>query len=61
MMQFIIRTIDLFTFSHGSNWNKQEEHDTLMWLVGSPFKCHPDMLRNPPEEVCPVACTSGIP
>jgi len=24
--------LDLFTFSHGSNWNKQGGRVTLMWL-----------------------------
>jgi len=29
----LIRVVDLFTFSHGCNGNKQREHVTLMWLV----------------------------
>ena len=28
-----IKVIDLFTFSRGSNWNKQGGHVTLMWLA----------------------------
>ena len=25
--------VDLFTFPHGGNWNKQGGHVTLMWLA----------------------------
>ena len=29
----LIRFIDLFTFSHGGNWNQQWGRVTLMWIV----------------------------
>jgi len=29
----LIRVVDLFTFSHSSNRNKQGGHVTLMWLA----------------------------
>ena len=36
MIILIIRIVDLFTFSHGSNRNKQGGCVTLMWL--GPFQ-----------------------
>ena len=38
-----VATVDLFTFSHGGNWNKQGGHVTSMWLVVL-FKCYFDAL-----------------
>ena len=29
----LTRIVDLFTFSHGGNWNKQGGHVTFMWLT----------------------------
>jgi len=31
--RYLFRVVDLFTFSHVGNWNKQGGHVTLMWLV----------------------------
>jgi len=54
MTSLTYRVVDLFTFSHGDNRNKQGGCVTLMWLVALSSGLvvlwfgHAELWRNPP-------------
>ena len=54
-----IRLVDLFTFSHGGNWNKQGGRVTFLWLEA--LFVSEELLQVPAEETnnCMLDCLNG--